>query len=195
MNEEELKDLWQTDRTAPAIDFAKLQSSLDGWQTKLRRKTRFDIWFQGVTSALTLIPVYFYPRLIFASLGVIAVGLWYIRELRELSEIEPPETAPLDVTKVLTAKISKMESFFRRTRFVLYVLAPLLMHAAFYGLGHYDRPPNEPEWTSLLIKSVVFTTVLYEFLAFITTEIYFKMLYTPALNELKNLLRQLNFDE
>jgi len=59
MNEEELKNLWQTDHSAPTINFARLQNSLDGWQAKLRRKTRVDIWAQSVTAGLCLIPVFF----------------------------------------------------------------------------------------------------------------------------------------
>lgn len=78
----------------------------------------------------------------------------------------------------------------------MYLLTPLIFHHAAYGMGYYDKPPtDDPEWTSRLIKSIVFTTVLYEILTFAATEIYFKILYAPALNELENLRRQLDSGE
>jgi hypothetical protein len=39
MNEEELKNLWQADRTAPTIDFAALQETLDTGKTSCAEKS------------------------------------------------------------------------------------------------------------------------------------------------------------
>jgi RNA polymerase sigma factor (sigma-70 family) len=196
MNEEELKELWQADRTAPTIDFAAFQKLLMVWQNKLRRKARIDIWAQSIATGLYLIPVFFYPRLIFAYVLVVILAVWYVRELRRLSNLENSEADYAVVRYSLNAKIQTMKSYFRRTRFVMYVLTPLIFHVAGYGMGGYDKPPTEPaDWTSLLIKSIIFSTTLYEILTFIATEIYFKILYTPALNELKNLVRQLDAHE
>jgi hypothetical protein len=195
MNEEELKKLWKADQTAPTIDFAAFQKSLIVWQNKLRRKAGIDIWAQSIAAGLFLIPVFFYPRLIFAFVLVVILTVWYVRELRRLSNLETSEADYAVVKHSLNAKIQTMKSYFRRTRFVMYVLTPLIFHGAAYGMGIYDKPPTEPaDWTSLMIKSIIFSTTLYEILTFIATEIYFKILYTPALNELKNLLRQLDSD-
>jgi len=196
MNEEELKKLWKADQTAPTIDFAAFQKSLIAWQNKLRRKAGIDIWVQSIAAGLFLIPVFFYPRLIFAFVLVVILTVWYVRELRRLSNLENSEADYAVVKYSLNAKIQTMKSYFRQTRFVMYALTPLIFHAAGYGMGWYDKPPTEPaDWTSLVIKSIIFSTTLYEILTFIATEIYFKILYTPALNELKNLLRQLDADE
>jgi len=195
MKEEELKELWQADRTAPTIDFAAFQKSLTAWQNKLRRKAGIDIWVQSIATGLYLILVIFYPRLIFSYVLVVILTVWYVRELRQLSNLENSEADYAVVKYSLNAKIQRMKSYFRQTRFVTYALTPLIFHTGIYGLGVYDKPPTEPaDWTSLVIKSIIFSTTLYEILTLIATEIYFKILYTPALNELKNLLRQLDSD-
>ena len=196
MNEEELRELWQTDRAAPTVDFALFQKSLTAWQKKLRRKARIDIWFQSIATALYFISVFFHPRLIFAYVLVVILCVWYVRELRRLSELENGEADYAVVKHSLSQKIQRMKNYFRRTRFVMYALTPLIFHASIYGMGYYDKPPIDPaDWTSLVIKSIVFSTILYEILTFIATEIYFKILYAPALNDLKNLLRELDSDE
>jgi len=196
MNEEELKELWQADQTAPTIDFAAFQKSLIAWQNKLRRRAGIDIWTQSILTGLFIIPVFFHPRLIFAFVLGVILTVWYVRELRQLSNLENSEADYAVVKHSLDAKIQTMKSYFRRTRFVMYVLTPLIFHVAVYGMGIYDKPPTEPaDWTSLVIKSIIFSTTLYEILTFIATEIYFKILYTPALNELKNLVRQLDSDQ
>lgn len=195
MNEEELKQLWKTDQIAPTIDFAAFQRSLIAWQNKLRRRAGIDIWAQSMLAGLCLIPVFFFPRLIFAFILIVIITVWYVRELRRLSQLENSEADYAVVKHSLDAKIQTMKRYFRRTRFVMYVLTPLIVHAAASGMGVYDKPPTEPaDWTSLVIRSIIFTTTLYEILTVIGTEIYFKILYTPSLNELKNLLRQLDSD-
>jgi hypothetical protein len=195
MNEEELKQLWKTDQTAPTIDFTAFQKSLIALQSKLRRKAGIDIWAQSIFAGLSIIPVFFYPRLIFAFVLIVIITVWYVWELRRLSNLENSEADYAVVKYSLSSKIQTMKSYFRRTRFVMYVLTPLIFHAAVYGMGIYDKPPTAPaDWTSLVIKSIIFSTTLYEILTIIGTEIYFKILYTPALNELKDLLRQLDSD-
>ncbi len=192
MNEEELKKIWQADQTVPEIDFAKLQKSLNIWHDKLRRKVRIDVWAQGITAALTLIPVFFYPKMIFLALLGIVLGVWYIRELRGLYKPENSEANYVGVKQSLNMKILTMKNYFRRTRIVMYVFSPLAIPAFFYGLGSLDTPSiTFAEWIFSLTKLVV----IYEILIVIATEIYFKILYTPALNELKNLLRQLESNE
>ena len=123
MNEEELKKLWQSEQTAPMIDFAELQKSLNIWHDQLRRKVKIDIWAQGVTVALCFIPVFFYPKFIFFALVMLILGIWYIPELRKLYKYENVETG--NVKESLNAKISTMQNYFRRTRIAMYVFRRL----------------------------------------------------------------------
>lgn len=190
MNEEELKSLWQADQAAPTIDFAKLQKSLSVWHDKLRRKVKIEIWLQGATVVLTFIPVFFYPKLIFFALFIAVLGVWYIPELRKLYQRENDKKG--DVKNSLSMKILTMQRYFRRTRIVMYVFTPLAIPAVFYGLGFFDKPSAT---FSDLMFSLIKPLIIYEVLTIIATEIYFAILYTPALNELKNLLRQLDFNE
>lgn len=191
MNEEELKNLWKADPTEPTIDFAAFQKSLDVWHDKLRRKVKIEIVIQGAVTAISLIPAFFLPKMIFASLFVLILGIWYVRELRGLYKEETPENQ-LDIKHSLNAKILTFKKFIRRTRFVMYVFTPLIIPALFYGLNIF----NNLLITNIeLIRSLFIFFIIYEILTFIATEIYFKILYKPALNELKNLLRQLESDE
>lgn len=193
MNEEELKNLWQADNAAPTIDFAALQKSLSAWQNKLRRKVKIDIWAQSVTAALTLIPVFFfYPRLIVFSLLIIILGIWYVRELRQLSNLENNETDYVAVKHSLNLKIQTMKNYFRRTRIAMYGFTPITVPAVFYGIGAFDK--SSMTFTNLLIL-IAGCVVIYEILLAIATEIYFKILYVSSFNELKNLLWQLDSDE
>lgn len=191
MNEEELKNLWQTDADAPTIDFARLQKSLNVWHAKLRRKVKIEIVIQGAATAISLIPVFFFPKMIFASSLVLIIGIWYIRELRGLYKEETDENR-LDIKRSLDAKILTMKRFFRRTRIAMYVFSPLILLAAYYGLNSYT---NHSATVKNLLFTIIRTFFAYEILTFIATEIYFKILYAPALVELKKLRRQLDFDE
>lgn len=189
MNEEELKNLWQSEQTAPTVDFAELQKSLNIWHDKLRRKVKIEIWVQSAAVALTFIPVFFYPKFIFFALFILVLGIWYIPELRKLYKSGDDEIG--SVKQSLNAKILTMQNYFRRKR-MMYAFTPIGVPAIFYGLGNLNRFSNTTErW----IISFVISLIVFEILVIIATEIHFKILYKPALNELKNLLRQLNSDE
>jgi len=192
MNEKELRKIWQADQTAPTIDFAALHKSLNVWRDKLRRKVRVDIWAQGIAAAITVISVFFYPKMIFLALLCIILGIWYIRQLRGLYKLETSEANEGGLKQSLNMKILTIKNYFRQTRIAMYVFSPLAIPAFFYGLGSLGKPSvSFAEGVYSLIKLLVIS----EILIIIATEIYFKILYTPALNELKNLLRQLESDE
>jgi len=189
MNEDELKKIWKADQTVPGIDFANLKNISNAWHGKLRRKARIDIWVQSITAALTLIPVFFYPRMIFAFVLVVVLGIWYVRELRVLYKREGTDADQIAVKDSLNAKILTMKNYFRRTRFVVYVLCPVIVPAAFYGLGFFDKPGVAfTDWAFWMIKILA----AYEIGVIIGTELYFKITYNPALVELEGLLRQLD---
>lgn len=192
MNEEELKKLWRRGENSPTIDFVLLQDLSNIWHNKLRRKARIDMWVQSVTAVLTLVPVIFYPRMIFASLMVVVLGIWYVRELRMFYQSEGTDADYKTVRDSLNAKILTLQNYFWRTRVVIYVLCPPLVPAAFYGLGFFDESGFAlTDWAFWLLKILA----IYELGVVIGTELYFKITYTPVLNELKNLSRQLGSDE
>ena len=192
MNEDELKSLWQTDQTAPKINFGQFQILLKAWNGKLRRKVVVDIWMQIIATVLTVILVFFLPKMFILALMTVIICIWYVRELRGLYKLDSGETNHIGVKKLLETKIQTMKNYFRRTRIVMYIIMPFVIPAAFYGIGIFDKPSaNFADSASLIIDFLL----IYEIMVFIATEIYFKILYTPALNELKNLLRQLNTEE
>ncbi len=157
-----------------------------------RAEAAISTWIyqiQSITAAMTLVPVFFYPRMIFASAMLVVLGIWYVRELRRLYQPGEPGADLVAVKDSLNAKILTMKNYFRRTRFVLYVLCPAILPAAFYGFGLFDKPS-----LTLVAWAIWFSKylVIYEIGMIIATEIYFKITYAPALNELKTLLRQLD---
>ncbi|MGB7210315.1 MAG: hypothetical protein WBD27_16795 [Pyrinomonadaceae bacterium] len=189
MNEDELKQLWKADGSSPTIDFAGLQKLSDDWHDKLRRKARIDAWLQGITTVVSLVPVFFYPRLIFAAILVLILGVWYVRKLRGLYNDGRFEIGSIAVRQSIKAKIKDLNSFFWRTRTAVYVFTPLTLIAVYYGIGAFDRSSvTFINWVISLSKILIIAEV-----AVVTcTEIYFKLIYKPAMNELKTLLLQLD---
>lgn len=194
MNEEELKNLWQSEQTAPTIDFAELQKSLNIWHDKLRRKFKIETWINSVMYIAIFVSVIIYPKLIFFALGMVAFAIWFIPQSRKLYRREQVESS--DVRKSLESKISAMKKYFRQYRIAGYIFTPLLLILAFYGLGKLENPSiTYAEWQSRMIKFIIFIVALSEVLIIPANEIYFAIFYKPDLNELQNLLRQLDSDE
>lgn len=192
MNEDRLKQIWQADKTAPVIDFAVFQKSLGAWQNKLQRKVKIDMWAQGLTAILSLSVIYFYPKMIVASLLLIALGIWYLRELRRLGSLENDGIDFMAVREALNLKIESMKTYFRRTRIAMYIFTPILLLAALYGTGVFNKSLMTPANLTIFIAKCL---AAYEIAMIILTEIYFRILYTPAYRELTNLLRQLKVEE
>lgn len=193
MNEQELKNLWRTAETAtPAIDFTRVEKLANDWNKRLRRKVKTDITLQIAATIAGIVACIFYPKLILFGLLIIPVCIWYVRELHGLYRTDAA-TEIFPVSKFLELKIKTFESFFRRTRFVVYVVNLLIIHAFCYSFGFYNGLPNDPDYTSILIKSIIFITFFYESSMLIANELYFKFVYKPAYHELKELRDQLNF--
>jgi hypothetical protein len=192
MNEEKLKKIWQTDQAAPAIDFAGLYDALTFWRDKLRRKIRIDIGMQVFFLAITLVLVLFYPKLFFMFWFGVALAAWYIWEIIRLYRREN-EPAPAETAKqFLTEEFLNMKSLIRRTRFVAYFIPLILVPAGYYALDYFDN-------ASLTIRdkilSVLLTIALTELICAVLMEIYFRIFYSGAVKELKDLLRQLDSDD
>lgn len=189
MNEEELKEIWQADRTAPAIDFAAFRTTLSIWHDKLRRKIRIDIGVQFVGTAVVLAVVWFYPKLFFLFWASVALAAWYIWEILRLDRREKEPADARSVKQFLSDRLLAMKSFMRRARVVLYLLPTILIFAAYYLSGFFrDFSMTAWEWFVALMTPIA----IGEILSVVLTELYFKFFYASAIKELKDLLRQLD---
>ena len=188
MNEEELKTLWQTESTAPTIDFERVEKTSSDIQNRLRRKVKIEIWVQIAATVAAIIPVFFYPKMVFVALFAIALCVWYVPELRKLYQPESGESARLSVKDLLILKIRTMKDFFRRTRFVMYVLTPFIYPFVEYGLGAYE---NSAKSIAVTVGLTAVTMIIFDIAIIVMTELYFKILYKPVLTEWENLLYEL----
>ena len=190
MNEEELKTIWQNDKLSSTISSAELKALADQLQIKLRRNARIDAWVQACTTAACFIPVLFYPRLIFAALLALILGIWYVRKIREFYKdghfLEPDRAT---VSKSINAKIENLKSFFWQTRIAVYIFVPLMLTATYYGIGAFDNPTVSFERRFTSLTKLI---LIAEILSVICCEIYFWVAYKPALKKLKEILQQLD---
>lgn len=189
MNEEDLKNIWQTDYSAPTIDFSALKNSFNDWHDKLRRKIRIDIAAQIVSVAIVLILVLFHQKLFFMFWFAVAVGIWYVRKILVFYRLEKHFAG--DAKLFLSEKLRMMKSFINQARLILYAAPLFLIPGAFYAFGYFNGAATSRE----LLYSVLFTVAIGEITAIVLMEIYFKIFYGSAIAKLKDLLRQLNFDE
>ncbi|MGB7067916.1 MAG: hypothetical protein WBD22_00290 [Pyrinomonadaceae bacterium] len=192
MNENELKSLWIEAENKRRINFEELEKSLSTWQDGLHKKVKMDIWAQSIATVLTLVPVFFYPKLIFASLMVVVLGIWYVWELRKLDQQDRGEVNQLPVKQSLKTRALTLIRYLRRTRVVMYLLTPWIIPAVFYGIGTFDNPSiTLTDWALSLVRPIV----IYEIVVVIATEIYFRITYASAMDELKILVWQLNSED
>jgi hypothetical protein len=79
--------------------------------------------------------VFFYPRLIFAVVLVVILGVWYVRDLRRLYEgwVLNPESA--SIRESMKRKMEFLQRFLWRTRIVVYIAVPLTLLLTYYGVG------------------------------------------------------------
>lgn len=188
MNEEKLKEIWQADQSAPAIDFAELQTASSAWQDKLRRKIKIDIAAQILLLGVALVLVLFYPKLFFMFWFGVIVAVWYIWEIVRIYRAEKEEFTRGSVKQFLIGKIRTMEGFVRRTRRVMYPMPLFLVPAGYYALGFFEDASLTFQEK---ITRVILTIALTEIICVILAEIYLKIFYSAARKELKDLLQQL----
>jgi hypothetical protein len=190
MNEDDLKALWQNDKHSVTINSAELKTLADRLQIKLRRNARIDVWVQAITTAACFIPVFFYPRLIFAAILAMILGIWYVRKIRVLYNdghfLEPDRAT---VSESISAEIKNLKSFFWQTRIAVYIFVPLMLTATYYGIGAFDNPAVSFERRAVSLTKLI---MIAEISSVICCEIYFWIAYKPAVKKLKGILRQMN---
>ncbi len=189
MNEEEVKTLWKTESNIPTVDTAELSKLSDDWHRKLRRKARIDAWVQGITTAACFIPVFYYPRLIFAAFLVLVLAVWYVRELRGLYKGWRFDLESISVRESTKARIEYLKRFFWRGRIAAYVFVPITLVTTYYGLGYFDNfGISSDRWVTRL----AIILPIAEILTVIFCEIYLLITYKPVLKELREISRQLD---
>jgi hypothetical protein len=191
MNEDELKNIWQSEQKTPTIDFDALQNSFNDWQENLRRKIRIDIGVQIAGVATVLVLVWMYPELFFLFWVAIAIAVWYIRKILVFYRLEKDFVQGRGAKQFLNEKLRAMKSFINQTRLLMYVTPLVIAPATLYALGFFDAAAP----ISKQLISNIFPLAAGEITAIVLTEIYFKIFYAPAIGEIKDLLQQLNFDE
>lgn len=186
MNEDELKEIWNDGGASPAIDFPRLQNLSDNADKKLRRNAKYDVLTQGSVLVLTCTSIYFYPKLVIALILLLSLGVWYIRELRKLSLGAGLHISSSSVRERIKERIAQMNSYFWRTRIACTVFIPLISFATLYGMGMYDS------WQKFIDRSGEFAKfiIIAEIGVIVINEIYFRILYTPALKQLENILSE-----
>ena len=190
MNEDDLKTIWQNDDVSASVNSAELKALADQLQIKLRRNARIDAWAQAVTTAACFIPVFFYPRLIFAAILALILGIWYVRTIRRLYKdghfLEPESST---VSESINAEVENLKGFFWRARIAVYIFVPLMLIATYYGIGFFDDPAISLERRVIKLTKLIF---IAEILSVICCEVYFWIAYKPVVKKLNEILRQLN---
>ncbi len=190
MNEEDLKTIWQNDKLSTPISSAELKALADQLQKKLRGNARIDAWVQGITTAACFIPVFFYPRLIFAAILALFLGIWYVRKIRGLYKdghfLEPDRVT---VSESINAEIENLKGFFWSTRIAVYIFVPLMLTATYYGIGSFDNPAVSFERRAVSLTKLI---IIAEISSVICCEIYFWIAYKPAFKTLKEILWQMD---
>lgn len=185
MNEDELKQLWNKDKTqkAPAINFSALEGNLRGWEAKLRRKIKIDIFFNAAVYVLLVPFVFIYPRVLHLAPLIVFIWVWYLWETLRIYRQDKEFT--LTTRQYLETKKRYLQNYITRTRWILYVLSPLCAFGGVYVVDLHRQILQSPVSTAaLLIFSFAFMILI--------VEIYVRKVYQPSVNELKELLAQLD---
>lgn len=186
MNEQELKEIWKSvdEEDLPIINFEEIQKEFVGWQSKLQRKIKIDI-FLNVLFYIVLIPVFIaFPKLIYLFPVIALVWIWYLWELLRIYRQEKLSSG-LEYTKLyLEKKKTYLVNYIFRTRLFLYISTPFMVIATLYVNGDLKLFRENPGYTFILL-------ILLEISIIIMTEIYVRMVYSPSIKNLKNLLKQL----
>lgn len=192
MNETELKQLWQDEQATPKIDFAVLSKHLDAWRSKLRKKAMMDTWIQVGGAGIIVGLALYNSKLIALSVFCVAIAIWYVRDLRGFYNGDDAELNSIDLKQSLNLKKAKMKAYFLRTRILMYAVMPLSVPLIFYSFGSFDPPSIKiGHWTFSLIESLIG----FEIISIVVTEIWFALIYWPALKELKGLLKELDSNQ
>lgn len=189
MNEQELKNLWQTEQSAPTIDFARLQKILDGWQAHLRRRVTIDIVSQIGSVSVVLFMVWRYPKLFFVFIATVALAVWYIYSTLAFYRLEKEMATEKNVRNLLGKKLSELRRHILLSRIIFYAAPIVLVPVSYYV---YDVKFNGALIIGTGAGAMISALILCEIVSIILTEVCLRIFYSAAVRELENLIDQLN---
>ncbi|MGI8544769.1 MAG: hypothetical protein ACR2MD_15010 [Aridibacter sp.] len=186
MNENELKDLWNSEdsKTLPKIDFEQIEKNINGWNDKLHRRLNIE-FFLGIVCFVAFIPIsYLLPEFMYYLPIIAMFSVWYYWELWRIYK-EKNESNDLRSTKeFLKYKTSNLTNFINRTRIITYSMIPFLAFSTlFFNLTFEEIKEG---WIRVLILLIVLDIFAVAF-----CEIYFRFMYFSSIKTAKELLKQL----
>lgn len=190
MSDNELKEIWNGGEHSAVINFPILQRLSDKADAELRRNARNDALTQASAGILSVASIYFYPRMYIAVILVIILGVWYVRELRRLASGAEVNFGGSTVRAAIAARMKEIRSYLWRTRIAVVISTPAILVAVYYGMGFLNSSQSITDQIGPIIKLIV----IAEIAVIVSTEIYFKILYTPALKQLQNVLDEFDLE-
>ena len=187
MNEEELKQIWNLDKAAvaPAIDFEAVKKNMRGWEAKLRRKIKIDIFTNAAVYVLLIPAAVYYPEVLYLAPFMVLIWIWYLWETLRIYRQETNSSESGSTKEYLETKKRFLENYISRTRYIVYILTPISALGGIYMSGFSPKI-----WQSLLLLAAIL--IFAEILLAIVVEIYVRKVYMPSVSELKELLSQLD---
>lgn len=202
MNEEALKEIWNTDKAAgaqataaiAARDFNRVEQDIRGWQQKLRRKIKLDVLF-NVLAYVLLFPlvlltrlVFLLPVILYTSPLLLLVWIWYLWENIRIYRDKTNSAEAVSTRAYLAHKKNSIEGYIRRSRLIIYIATPFSLLAGMYASGNFQVVFGSPAALALILLAA-------EILLLLMVEIWVRKVHAPTLRELKDLLRQLDDEE
>lgn len=186
MNENELKELWNSEKpnNLPKINFEQVQENISIWQSKLRRKIKFDV-IASFAIVLTLIPLSFrVPNLVYFIPIVLLMMGWGYLQMWKIYKLENQSYDYKSTKEFLEKKSLLLQNYMRKSRIIGYTLNPLIILAIFSVQATFKELYEH-------IVQLISILVFLEVFVIVFSEIYFRIMYIPTIKRSKELLEQL----
>lgn len=190
MNENELKELWKSEesKSLPIINFEKVQKNIASWQNKLHQKIKFDVIISGAFY-LILIPLCFVlPKLAYFMPIILLIALWGYWKMWGIYQLETKTDDYKTIKEFLTKKNGMLSNYIRRTRQIVYLTMPLFVIATILVQVTFN------EFLEMWVR-VIFLVIFLEIFAIIFSEVYFRIMYIPAIRKSQELIEQLESEK
>ena len=190
MNEQELKEIWKSvdAENLPKINFEAVQKNLIGWQNKLRKKIKIDLF---ITIVLNLIAIPFYisiPYFIYFTPLIAFIWIWYLLQMRRLYKYETKPHDFKNTKEFFNIKTSLMSKYIRQTRIITYPATPIIYILIWIIFGSSEQISEH-------LIQIIFVIIVLEIFVVAYCEIYFGVMYYPSIREANELLKQLESEE
>ena len=186
MNEQELKEIWKSGEPSDLqnVDFEKIRKNIKTWQDKLRRKIKTDIFLNLLTYILLLPFFYFMPKLVYLTPVMAIIWAWYLWELLRIYKLETKSFGVENTKLHLEKKKNYLKNYIFRTRLILYVSTPFIILLSLWIFISSKAVVENPAVIAVGI-------ILVEILVAVICEIYVRLVYSPSVKKLEDLLLQL----